>query len=508
MEQRQGGQGEEDVCAGNERCLRLCLVVVENGSMNKKPVQKHLFHIVTLSLIIILMGGGAAFLYQWHQGITPSQASSDDVVGAPSLPAATVNSIFERLGSPMAGTGQAVEAASQAQHIDDAFALAVWWTETNDGAAGVGLADRNPGSVRGSVGYPSAYDGYTIYPSFTAAVNYWFSMMKSVYIDRGLTTVYAISHPYVGTSTSDLWAGKVVALMAKYRAEAPPPPTPTPTVPPDDIRNVKAIQAQATVNPITPGKVPTISTQAIAPQATPAKTTTSSSSVNATTKASLSSSARLLIVLFDLMLALVFGLWGWSMNRQSNSKARLSTLLGGNLQNSQYAGVQQSGVFSRTLTGGLRTTEELMPGSMDAIFLAETNPLLPTYTSSEALLSMGAFLSTQTQYQTPLPVPQYAEQLPEPVMPYPGTGLSQFARRPGLGLPSRGADTHVPAPHSLYQTPDWSTQAGGDLFSQSEMPTNPWEQPQPVSAGAGTGRSGGGLLSRYRETQTQDDWQR
>jgi hypothetical protein len=475
--------------------------------MIKKPVQKHLFHVLTLSLIIILMGGGVAFLYQWHQGTTPSQASSDDVVGSPSLPASTVNTIFQRLGSPMEGTGQAVEAASRAQHIDDAFALAVWWTETNDGAAGVGLADRNPGSVRGSVGYPSAYDGYTIYPSYSAAVNYWFSMLKRVYIDRGLTTVYAISHPYVGTSTSNLWAGKVVALMEEYRAEAPPPPTPTPTVPADDIRNAKAIQALATVNPITPGKVPTISAQTIVSQATSVKTATITNSATTPTKASLGGSARSIIVFFDLLLALVLGLWGWNMNRQSTSNARLSTLLGGNFQGNQSTAMQQSGVFSRNFTGALRTTEELTSGSINAAFLAETNPLLPTYTSSEALLSMGAFLSTQTLYQSARPMQPHPEQLP-PSMPYPVAGQPQFARRPGLGLPSRSTEISTPAPGSLYQTPFWPTQAGAGRFSQSEMPTNPWEQPQPVSAGSGAGRPNGGLLSRYRETQTQDDGQR
>ena len=64
-------------------------------------------------------------------------------------------------------------------------------------------------------------------------------MLQKVYIDRGLTTVYSISHPYVGTSTSDLWAGKVVTLMQRYRAEAPPPQptaTPIPTVAPDTAR--------------------------------------------------------------------------------------------------------------------------------------------------------------------------------------------------------------------------------------------------------------------------------
>jgi hypothetical protein len=150
------------------------------------------------------------------------------VVGKPSLPAATVDAIFKSLGSPMNGTGQVVVHASQKANIDDAFALAVWWTETNDGAAGVGLADRNPGSVRGSVGYPSAYDGYTIYPSYSAAIVYWFNMLKNMYVNRGLSTVYLISHPYVGTSSSPLWAGKVVALMLKYRGEAPPAPIVTP----------------------------------------------------------------------------------------------------------------------------------------------------------------------------------------------------------------------------------------------------------------------------------------
>jgi hypothetical protein len=156
-----------------------------------------------------------------------SQTMPDEdlsVVGKPTLPAATVDAILKDLGSPMSGTGQVVEQASQQTNVDDAFALAVWWTETNDGAAGVGLADRNPGSVRGSVGYPSAFDGYTIYPSYSAAIIYWFNMLKNMYVKRGLSTVYLISHPYVGTSSSPLWAGKVVALMLKYRGEAPPAP--------------------------------------------------------------------------------------------------------------------------------------------------------------------------------------------------------------------------------------------------------------------------------------------
>ncbi len=183
------------------------------------------------TVVFIAIVVGLIFQTQEAQFISTVKAASQampagdlSVVGKPSLPAATVDAIFKGLGSPMNGMGQVVVQASQHSNIDDAFALAVWWTETNDGAAGVGLADRNPGSVRGSVGYPSAYDGYTIYPSYSAAIVYWFKMLKNMYVNQGLSTVYLISHPYVGTSSSPLWAGKVVALMLKYRSEAPPVP--------------------------------------------------------------------------------------------------------------------------------------------------------------------------------------------------------------------------------------------------------------------------------------------
>src|SRR5205807_323818 len=114
-------------------------------------------------------------------------------------------------------------------NIDDAFALAVWWTETNDGEAGVGRGDRNPGGVRASGGYPADAGGYTLYPSYEAAVSDWFAIVKGRYISRGLISAYTICYPYVGTSTAGLWAIKVMNLVARYRGEAPPPPTPTPT---------------------------------------------------------------------------------------------------------------------------------------------------------------------------------------------------------------------------------------------------------------------------------------
>jgi hypothetical protein len=191
---------------------------------------------LVLSTLIILSGAGLTLLWQVQQR-TSSRADSGTIAGPPSLPAATVDAIFARVGSPMVGTGKVVEQASRQTNIDDAFALGVWWAETNDGMAGVGRGDRNPGSVRGSPGYPTASDSYTFYPSYAVAVTDWFNILKSRYISRGLTSVYTICYPYVSTSNAPNWAAKVVSFMNLYRGEAPPP-RPT-AVPPHPIPSHK-----------------------------------------------------------------------------------------------------------------------------------------------------------------------------------------------------------------------------------------------------------------------------
>jgi hypothetical protein len=181
-----------------------------------------------VSTLVVLLGGVITLLWQQqHRQLT--QADSAYVVGPPTLPAATVNSILA--DTPMAGTGTVIEEASRNTNIDDAFALGVWWTETNDGAAGVGLSYRNPGGVRSSAEYAVGGGGYTIYPSYAAAIDDWFNIVQSRYIDRGLTSVYTICYPYVGTSSAGSWANKVFNLMVRYHAMAPaptPPPAPTP----------------------------------------------------------------------------------------------------------------------------------------------------------------------------------------------------------------------------------------------------------------------------------------
>ncbi|PZW22880.1 mannosyl-glycoprotein endo-beta-N-acetylglucosaminidase [Thermosporothrix hazakensis] len=201
---------------------------------------------------VILLGGAFTLFWQMQHG-APMKASGSSVIGPPTLSAETVETIFRRNGSPMVGTGQAVVEAASQYNIDDAFALAVWWAETNQGAAGVGLADLNPGSVRGNPGYPTAYDGYTLYPSYTEAVWDWFKLIRNGYVDRGTATVYDISSTYVGTADAPEWAAKVMEQMSQYRAEAPAPiPSPTPSSEPTQ-------EPTPTATPIkTPSSQPTV----------------------------------------------------------------------------------------------------------------------------------------------------------------------------------------------------------------------------------------------------------
>lgn len=220
---------------------------MKNRVVAAKPVStsKRAFSSAALlGLVVIFIASGFALLLNAsREGQSRAQAADVSVVSSPTLAAGTVDAIFARVGSPMRGLGSLIEQMSRRDSIDDAFALGVWWTETNDGEAGVGLADRNPGSVRGSAGYPSAWDGYTIYPSYSAAVVYWFNMLRSRYVGQGLSTVYAIARPYVGTTSYPLWAAKVINLMYAYRGLAPPPPAVTRTPKPEPAVNPLVVAA-------------------------------------------------------------------------------------------------------------------------------------------------------------------------------------------------------------------------------------------------------------------------
>ena len=347
-----------------------------------------------IGILFILLSGSAALLWQIQHQQQSLAVSQDEgaVTGPPSLPAATVDSIFARLGSPMAGTGSVVEQASRATNIDDAFALAVWWTETNDGEAGVGLADRNPGSVRGSYGYPSAYDGYTIYPSYADAIIDWFNVLKSRYISRGLTSVYSICYPYVGTASSLQWAYKVVNLMIRYRGEAPPPPTPTimPTVNPV-VRAHKEINQQVSTTP-----PPVQARQGLQQESAKPTRTLHSTSVQSAplTQAErpLSRNSEIVLMTLGLLTALLIALIGLWLKRDGVRMARIAEMIE---------------IAQRTPPLATPITQTLAPSLESAFgFVADpsTSLLKPLLVNQYSPLSETTPLSLHETEQLPFPV--------------------------------------------------------------------------------------------------------
>lgn len=462
--------------------------------MQTRSLQKQLIHVFFVSIFIVLIGGGIAWLNQWQQGPLPSYASDDNVVGSPSLPASLVDTIFRRVGSPMVGTGQAVAEAAQAQHIDDAFALAVWWTETNDGAAGVGLHDHNPGSVRGSVGYPSAFDGYTIYPSYSDAVTYWFGMLKKVYINRGLTTVFAISHPYVGTSTSNLWAGKVITLMNRYRAEAPPQ---QPTISP--ATQITVASAHANMQRHAQALWQQDQNGAIPLQNTPQQSVSNTSPNDA---GGLNGTIKWWLVLFNLLAALGVGLVARKMLQRYTTAPQTISLLENDLQAKIRAGIQRVATSWPTPSqaGAWRTTEGLTWSGPMTGALATPYGTLPT-SSSDALFSLGMFMSTQMREMasTPHPQPQSAHAGAWSPRNTHQPSTAQFPSLPMLGLPSRplqsSSTTALSPLHRTRLLPSRPTAS-----QWAPVTTTLVAEPQLVGAGSGNSRSSG-LLSRYREMQ-------
>jgi hypothetical protein len=380
-------------------------------SIAQRPRRKVIF--VGISLLVVLLGSCLTLLWQ-SQHVQKGRADDSVVVGVPTLPAATVDAIFQQNGSPMTGTGQIVVQEASQYNVDDAFALAVWYVETSDGAAGVGSADLNPGSVRGSAGYPSAYDGYTIYPSYAAAIADWFQLISTRYVGGGLTSVYTIAPSYVGTSSSGEWADKVVTLMATYRGEAPPTtaasnPTPTPAPQLEPFR------------PSLPAhKGPVISTHKST--TTPAKPSVTARSGNA-----VPSMNTMLAIASSLLLALMLALWGIWLRRPGTTDTIVSAAFAAGAKKwepdapttEQFAfpAVQQLSFSGRPLRE---------PGTVPALAaVGHNNILLPPYRFNEP----------GPRHTTLMPYEERLEVVGDNGARQPATGA--HVPLPGLHLPTR-----------------------------------------------------------------------
>ena len=115
-----------------------------------------------------------------------SQAGASSLIAhAPTLSLDTVTWALAQRGSPLSGAdARFIVQASQQAAVDDAFALAVWAAESQDGREAVPGTD-NIGNITAAEGVSWAERVFAIYPTWQAGIAAWFHLIDQLYIPGG-----------------------------------------------------------------------------------------------------------------------------------------------------------------------------------------------------------------------------------------------------------------------------------------------------------------------------------
>lgn len=143
-----------------------------------------------LPLLAFLLGG-LPLLFTASQAAAASCSSpahsgaSSLIVHAPTLGLATVTWALAQRSSPLsAADARFLVEASQRSNIDDAFALAVWAAETQDGREAV-PGTNNIGNITADHGVPWANHVFAVYPGWQAGIAAWFRLITQLYVPGG-----------------------------------------------------------------------------------------------------------------------------------------------------------------------------------------------------------------------------------------------------------------------------------------------------------------------------------
>jgi hypothetical protein len=140
-------------------------------------------------------GGSPFAIHASGQSVQPAQG--DSVVGSPTISADFINQVLTKYGSPAAGTGQDLYDLGQQYNIDPAFALAVFWNESNFGRNGEAAVTRSLGNLRPVPGEAFERDGYAVFYTWQDGYKAFYKLVSGpLYVGCGLTTPSAIMPRY------------------------------------------------------------------------------------------------------------------------------------------------------------------------------------------------------------------------------------------------------------------------------------------------------------------------
>lgn len=162
---------------------------------------------IVLGAVLMFTGPGTKFDNAWQylvSGNTTNQqsqsasspAAGSSVVGSPTINAQQINTILCNAGSPACGTGQDLYTLGQQSNIDPAFALAVFFNESNFGKAGEAADSHSLGNLR-CIPDAACVHGYAWFNSWQDGYRAFYTLVSGpVYAGSGLSTVESIIPKY------------------------------------------------------------------------------------------------------------------------------------------------------------------------------------------------------------------------------------------------------------------------------------------------------------------------
>jgi hypothetical protein len=146
-----------------------------------------------LSAGTLMVGGMAWFIHLSRTasgcgGVNPQVASGSAsalIVHAPTISLSTIEWELANRRSPLTtADARRLYQESQRYQIDDAFALGVFASETQDGRLAV-KGTHNIGNITAPQGVAAAGHIFAIYPTWQAGIDAWFALMERLYVQGG-----------------------------------------------------------------------------------------------------------------------------------------------------------------------------------------------------------------------------------------------------------------------------------------------------------------------------------
>jgi hypothetical protein len=167
-----------------------------------------------------------------HVPLSVQQQQQGSVLGGPSLSPGFIDQVLSRYGSPAAGNGWALYSLSERYGIDDAFALAFFWHESNFGQAGMARLTHSLGNLRCIDGAACVNtDGascqvgqscYASFPDWPSGFAAWYALIAGpLYVGDGRTTIASIIPRYAPAADNNdesAYIDNVTFVAAQLRA--------------------------------------------------------------------------------------------------------------------------------------------------------------------------------------------------------------------------------------------------------------------------------------------------